>query len=129
MKCVIFGSNTAGRHGAGAALDARKFYGAVYGSGEGLQGHGPKGTSYAIPTKDHQLKPRTLDEIRASVETFKAFARDMLDTPSITFEVWRVGCGLAGYTDAAIAPFFADAPSNCILPPAWERYRVAHSLQ
>lgn len=119
MKIFVFGSNLAGRHGAGAALDARRKHGAVYGVGEGLQG-----SSYAIPTKDRALKPRTLDEIRASVETFKAFAREMLDVPEVTFQVTRIGCGLAGYTDAQIGPMFADAPANCELPVNWECYRA-----
>ena len=43
----VFGSNPEGRHGAGAAKTARLRFGAVYGIGEGLQGH-----AYAIPTKD-----------------------------------------------------------------------------
>jgi hypothetical protein len=36
-----------------------------------------------------------------------------------TFQVTRIGCGLAGYTDAQIAPMFADAPVNCVLPDGW----------
>ena len=111
----MFGSNLAGRHGTGAALEARQKHGAVYGCGEGLSGY-----SYGIPTKDRDLKSRTLDEIRASVETFLAFARD---TPETTYEVTRVGCGLAGYKDHQIGPMFAEAPANCILPLNWEQYR------
>lgn len=45
----VFGSNTQGRHGKGAALIARKRFGAVYGQAEGIQGR-----SYAIVTKDLQ---------------------------------------------------------------------------
>ena len=56
MKIFVFGSNLAGRHGAGAALDARRYHGAVYGVGEGLMGN-----AYAIPTKDRALKPRSLE--------------------------------------------------------------------
>lgn len=41
--------------------------------------------------------------------------------PVATFEVSRVGCGLAGYADSDIAPMFADAPANCILPFTWQR--------
>lgn len=116
MKIFVFGSNLAGRHGAGAALTARLYHGAVYGCGQGMQGY-----SYAIPTKDHALKPRTLDEIRASVETFLAYARE---TPETTYQITHVGCGLAGYKDFQIGPMFADAPSNCELPSTWERYRA-----
>ena len=47
----VFGSNLAGRHGAGAALCALREHGAIYGQGVGLQGN-----SYAIPTKDSKFK-------------------------------------------------------------------------
>jgi hypothetical protein len=106
----VFGSNLAGRHGKGAALYARQHHGAVYGQGEGLQGD-----SYAIPTKDAHLRTLPLVEIAARVETFLTFARQF----NATFVVTRIGCGLAGYTDAQIAPMFASAPSNCILPDGW----------
>jgi hypothetical protein len=113
----VFGSNLAGRHGAGAALDARRYHGAVYGVGEGLMGN-----AYAIPTKDRELKPRTLEEIQQSVETFLAFARDV-ESIGMQFQVTRIGCGLAGYKDHEIGPMFATAPQNCELPVNWERYR------
>lgn len=115
MKIFVFGSNLAGRHGAGAALDARRLHGAVYGCGEGMSGY-----SYAIPTKDHALKPRSLDEIRQSVQTFLDFARE---TPEAIYQVTRIGCGLAGFKDHEIGPMFAGAPANCELPKNWERYR------
>ena len=54
MKTIpifVFGSNLAGRHGKGAALYAKKHHGAIYGQGYGLQGR-----SFAIPTKDYNLK-------------------------------------------------------------------------
>jgi hypothetical protein len=40
--------------------------------------------------------------------------------------VTRVGCGLAGYTDADIAPMFATAPDNCRLPPGWRELGATH---
>ena len=58
----VFGSNQAGRHGKGAALYARQNHGVVYGVGEGITGN-----SYAIPTKDYNLRTRPLDSIRQSV--------------------------------------------------------------
>jgi len=111
MKIFVFGSNLAGRHGAGAALEARRKHGAVYGVAEGLMGN-----AYGIATKDRELRPRPLADIKKSVETFLEFARE---TPELTYEVTRVGCGLAGYTDADIAPMFEDAPENCELPVGW----------
>ncbi len=111
----VFGSNLAGRHGKGAALDARLKHGAQLGVGEGRTGN-----AYAIPTKDAQLRTRPLENVRASVETFKAYARANLD---LVFQVTRVGCGLAGFTDGQIGPMFSDAPENCALPEEWLCFR------
>ncbi len=110
-EIFVFGSNLAGRHGKGAALTARKDYGAVYGVGVGLTGR-----SYAIPTKDHYLGILPLPVIELHVMRFKQFAKE---NPQYTFKVTRVGCGLAGYTDEDIAPMFKGCPSNCILPEGW----------
>jgi hypothetical protein len=104
----VFGSNLAGRHGKGAALYARQHHGAIYGQGIGLQG-----TSYAIPTKDARLRTLPLSQISTYVEEFKIFASSR---PDLIFQVTPIGCGLAGYTPAQIAPMFQDAPANCILP-------------
>ena len=46
-QIFVFGSNTQGRHGKGAALTARVRFGAIYGKPEGIQGK-----SFAIITKD-----------------------------------------------------------------------------
>ena len=46
-QIFVFGSNTQGRHGRGAALTARLKFGAIYGKAEGIQGK-----SFAIITKD-----------------------------------------------------------------------------
>lgn len=113
MKIFVFGSNLAGRHGKGAALEAREKYAAEYGVGEGRTGF-----AYAIPTKDHQLRPRALGNIELSVEKFIRYAKEH---PELEFQVCRVGCGLAGYTDDEIAPMFAGAPDNCELPEGWRR--------
>ena len=104
----VFGSNLAGRHGKGAALYARQHYGAVYGQGDGLQGR-----SYAVPTKDASIRTLPLDDIAQHVSRFLAFADA---NPRLRFQVTAIGCGLAGYTPAQIAPLFRGAPGNCTLP-------------
>jgi hypothetical protein len=111
----VFGSNTAGRHGKGAALYAVTHRGAKYGVGEGLHGQ-----SYALPTKNGAIETRTIEEIKESVERFKVFASE---NPQLTFQVTRVGCGLAGLSDEDVFPMFRDAPSNCWLPGIWEAKR------
>lgn len=109
-KIFVFGSNIAGRHGKGAALFARQHHGAIYGQGEGLQGQ-----SYGIPTKDERLRTLPLDDIANNVVGFLEFA---LSHPELTFEVTKIGCGLAGYQPSDIAWMFnAPCPRNVILPP------------
>ena len=107
----VFGSNEDGVHGAGAALTARRYYGAIVGVGEGF-----RGSSYAIPTKDRDLCPLDIAQMVPYVRRFVAFARQH---PELQFAVTRVGCGLAGNTDAQMAPMFAGAPDNCHLPTGW----------
>lgn len=107
----VFGSNEAGIHGAGSAKEARLNHGAVYGQGIGLQGR-----SYAIPTKDRSLAVLSLDAIERHVWTFVKFA---INHPEMTFNVVKIGCGLAGYTEEQIAPMFRGAPPNVNLPKGW----------
>jgi hypothetical protein len=107
----VFGSNLAGRHGAGAALFAIKNHGAIYGRGIGIQGN-----SYGIPTKDKDLKTLPLSIIKIYVLDFINFASTHSD---MMFNITRIGCGLAGYKDSDITPMFKDVPPNCILPIEW----------
>jgi hypothetical protein len=110
----VFGSNLAGRHGKGAALYARKHHGAQYGVGVG-----PTGSSYAIPTKDERIRTLPLERIAGFVSDFLAYAREH---PDLAFEVTKIGCGLAGYSEHQIAPMFTNAPENCRLPIGWRSF-------
>ena len=109
----VFGSNLAGRHNKGAALTAKNQYGAIYGQGNGRQGN-----SYAIPTKDVYLRSLPLETINFYVDVFLQYAKD---NENLEFNVTKVGCGLAGYTDKDIAPMFKNAPINCNLPEGWRK--------
>ena len=104
-EVFVFGSNLAGYHGGGAARVALESFGAVWGQGVGLQGQ-----SYAIPTMHGGV-----DVIKPYVDEFIAFAREHRE---LKFLVTPIGCGIAGFTVAEIAPLFADAISdeNIILP-------------
>ena len=95
-EIFVFGSNLAGMHAGGAARVAVEKFGAIMGQGVGLQGQ-----SYAIPTM--QGGP---DTILPYVEDFIRFA-DM--HPELTFLVTSIGCGIAGFRPAEIAPLFAGA--------------------
>lgn len=96
----VFGSNLAGRHGKGAALEARNKYAAVYGVGRGRTGN-----AYALPTKDENLKSLPLKDIKANIFAFVKYAKDH---PEETFIVTPVGTGLAGYEKIDIADCFTD---------------------
>ena len=110
----VFGSNEAGRHGAGAARVALKSHGAIYGQGEG-----PQGNSYGIPTKDSDLQVLSLVAIKRYIVRFQDYANRH---PGQFFQVTRIGCGLAGYTTIQIAPTVLNSPSNCYFEEAWKPY-------
>ena len=107
-EIFVFGSNLAGIHGAGAAKLAFDKFGAVWGIGVGHEGK-----SYAIPTKDHNIKTMYLDVIYDYVKEFLKYAEDNSD---FKFLVTEIGCGLAGYHPRDIAPMFRFQPSNVFLP-------------
>ena len=106
----VFGSNLAGRHGAGAALDARKNHGAIYGQGVGLQGN-----SYAVPTKDEHIKTLPYERIEVYVRDFIRFA---CQHPEHTFNVTPIGTGRARVPVDVMKRMFANAIglSNVNLP-------------
>lgn len=106
----VYGANTAGRHGAGAARVALIAYGAEYGK------IGWVGQSYGIPTKDIRLKTRTLANIAISVSLF---LDDVDASPDYEFVLTRIGCGLAGYQDSQIAPLFKGVRPNLHKPEGW----------
>lgn len=107
----VFGSNIHGGHGGGAAYIAWKQFGAIMGCGVGLQGQ-----SYAIPTMQGGV-----DTIKPYVEDFTSYAREHKE---LFFYVTRIGCGIAGFDDAEIAPLFADAfqLENVCLPKSFATY-------
>lgn len=113
-KIFVFGSNLAGRHGAGAAKYAKDHYGAVYGVGIG-----PSGCSYAIPTKDYVLKTLTLHAIERHIKDFIEYAEAH---PDDEFLLTPIGCGLAGYRRNQIKPLIEkyNRPSNVIYTKEWE---------
>lgn len=113
----VFGSNTAGIHGAGAAKEAQLRHGAITG-----KGHGPHGDSYAIPTRKFvrgRLQTLPLPHIQIYVNTFLKYAEAH---PELTFNVTPIGCGFAGYTPDRIGPMFMNRTPNVVLPEAFSPY-------
>jgi hypothetical protein len=97
-EIFVFGSNLAGIHGAGAARTAHRDFGAAWGIGAGYTGQ-----CYAIPTKDAHLRVLPLATIAEHIMEFLRCA-DM--DPKKEFLLTPIGCGLAGYKPADIAPLF-----------------------
>jgi len=109
-EVFVFGSNLAGRHGAGAARLAAEKFGATYGVGIGHEGK-----SYALPTLDGKMNKLPIVEIEKHIGDLVVYAAV---NPELTFLVTQVGCGLAGYAVGEIAPLFFNfaIPRNVILP-------------
>ena len=107
-EIFVFGSNLAGAHGGGAALLAYRKFGAIWGQGVGLQGQ-----SYGIPTMQGGV-----ETIAPYVDEFIEFAKAH---PELTFFVTKIGCGIAGFSEAEISPLFkaAHGIANIILPRGW----------
>jgi len=106
-EIFVFGSNSSGHHGAGAAAQAQRDFGAVWGEGHGLHGH-----SYAIDTMSG------LHVLEREIGAFVDFAETR---PELTFLVTEIGCGIAGYTPADVAPLFTRVPLNLRLPESFIR--------
>lgn len=103
-EIFVFGSNEAGIHGKGAALQALKYFGAISGIG-----FGPQGNSFAIPSKNSELKTLSLGTIRYYIARFKEY---VTEHPDKIFLVTKIGCGLAGYQPKDIAPLFLNLITN-----------------
>lgn len=111
----VFGSNLAGRHGKGAALYAKKHFGAVQGEYFGFTGQ-----CYAIPTKGTTLNILRLITIESCV---REFTKDTFCVSDKEFLVTQIGCGLAGYEPKDIAPMFRWCnPDNTVFDIAWKEY-------
>ena len=113
----VFGANLAGIHGAGAALVAKQKFGAVQGLGVGLNGN-----SYAIPTKDSNIKTLPLIEIQKYIDNFLLFCKN---NPDKNFFLTKIGCGLAGYKEEEICSLFINSKEeydleNIIYPASFK---------
>lgn len=114
-EIFVFGSNSAGRHGAGAARLALDSFGAVWGQAYGMQGQ-----TYAIITEDENLKRRSvpISLIQGQIDHFLQVAQRK---QALTFLVTKIGCGLAGFKEKEIATLFRgrSIPSNVLLPQSF----------
>ena len=115
-QIFVYGANSAGIHGAGAAKLALKW-------GAKMYEYGLNGQTYGIPTKDRQIYTLPLDEIRVHVDDFLALA---FSHQEYEFLVTKIGCGLALYKPKDIAPLFKIIKTgvfeNVILPEEFYKY-------
>ena len=103
-EIFVFGSNLKGLHGGGAAKAAMKF-GAEWGNGVGIQGQ-----TYAIPTLSLPGgAPENMLPVPEIGKYVNEFIRYAAHHPENHFYVTPIGCGIAGFTPAQIAPLFKDA--------------------
>ena len=113
-KVFVFGSNESGIHGAGAAKFAYTKRGARFG-----KCYGHHGDSFAIPTKDEDIRDMPIERIAQYVQGFLAYAKGHR---KLKFEVTAIGTGLAGHKHETIASLFQGAPLNCMFDARWKPY-------
>lgn len=106
-QVFVFGSNTQGKHGKGAALTAKNKFGAIYGQAEG-----PQGQSYAIITKDltKNTRPsRTPEQIKEQVHNLYEYARENPDKEFLVAYSGK-GTNLNAYSNQEMADMFGSEP-------------------
>lgn len=101
-EIIVVGTNSEGAHHGGAAAQAHRHFGLEWGVCRGISGQ-----TYAFPTMDGLKKLK--QEARILYITANQNAEN-------EFHVTLLGCGIAGHKPEDVAPFFADAPKNVILP-------------
>ena len=126
----VFGSNPEGRHGAGSAKVAREKFGAIYGQGEGLQGH-----AYALPTKDLRVQEnngyRSISKEQI-IENIKKVYKCANEHPNLDFKIAYRNVfekSLNGYTGIEMIEMFdaaGDIPENVWFSKEWWEYYYAH---
>ena len=113
-QVFVFGSNLFGYHSGGAALMALQRFGAVWGQAEG-----PQGQCYAIPV---DIRGESIDNVstymKRHINKFISYAKSHQDKK---FLVLKVGCGVAGFDEEFMAPFFKEAleMDNVCLPKSF----------
>ena len=123
----VFGSNTEGRHGKGAALFAMKKCGAIYG-----KARGPQGRSYAIITKNLRKRnhPSVSKEfIIEQIGEFYEFAKKYWDLEFL-IAYSGIGANLNGYSNQEMADMFSQfsIPDNIVFEKQFSKLLLCQSL-
>lgn len=124
----VFGSNPSGKHTGGSAFVAMRDFGAIYGRGEGLQGH-----AYGIPTADWALynQPNRLfvleglpkNKIIESIRKMYATARTLPEKKfKVAYRNQPNENTLCKYSGRELSAMFNEAgpiPSNVYFSQEW----------
>lgn len=105
-QIFVFGSNLAGKHNGGAALQAFNEFGAYFGKGVGIQRQ-----CYAIPTLDSNFQKLDKVIISLYLYDFKDYA---LLHPELEFLLTKIGTGIAGFTEEEMESIMPQFPNNVI---------------
>src|SRR5687768_5464916 len=113
-QIFVFGSNTEGRHGAGAALWALMNAGAIYGRNKGLQGQ-----AYGIITKNLRATKHpsvSIAYILVQLEMLADRAKGIHSDKEFLIAYSGTGLNLNGYTPKQMANMFAQIewPENVV---------------
>jgi hypothetical protein len=126
-QIFVFGANTKGRHGKGAAWTALDKFGAIYGQASGRQGQ-----SYSLITKDlsQRVHPSISEEsIIKQIEVLYDYARTDSD---LEFFVAYSGEGtnLNGYTPQEMAEMFnrPEIPENIVFEDKFWKIILTQNL-
>jgi hypothetical protein len=102
---IVVGTNAMGLHAGGAAAQAYRDFGALYGCSEGPIG----GQSYGIVTLGYQMEKVPVSYLEEQAERLRMTA---LANPNIQFLLTPVGTGIAGFTKEEVEPIFTALPQN-----------------
>ena len=121
-QIFVFGSNTQGRHGKGAALKAKDRFGAIYGQAYGLQGQ-----SYAIVTKNltkYNHPSVSSEHIITQIKKLYLYAEE---NKNLDFFVAYSGSkiNLNGYSNQEMANMFfiEEPPRNMVFEEGFSKLR------
>jgi hypothetical protein len=127
-QVFVFGSNTQGKHGKGAALTAKNKFGAIYGQAEG-----PQGQSYAIITKDltkNTHPSRTPEQIKEQIHNLYEYARENPDKEFLVAYSGK-GANLNAYSNQEMADMFGSEsiPNNIVFEQEFNKLIPTESTQ
>lgn len=127
-QVFVFGTNTEGRHGKGAALTAYGNYPkvkgtigkwAIYGQSRGFM-NGHEGRSFGIITKELR-KDRKAIELKIIALQIQQFVMAAKLYCELEYLVTAFGTGLAGFSHEELKTIWdeQDVPDNVKLPTEW----------